>query len=120
MMLKEKERNKSISPLDWVYGFVVSFDKDFVGRQGLFQQKDRGLSKKLVAFEMLGREIARAQYQIFQNGDHIGWVTSGTPSPTLGKNIGMAYVKPECATLGTEFDIKIRDNLARAKIVKMP
>ena len=120
MMLYGHELDENISPLDCVYGFAVSFEKDFLGRQGLFQQKDRGLTKKLVGFEMIDRQIARSGYTVHRDGHEIGWVTSGTPSPTLGKNIGMAYVKPEYAVMDSEIEIKVRDSLARARIVKMP
>lgn len=120
MMLYGHDIDTEHSPLEAVYGWAVSFDKDFIGKIALARQKEAGLQRKLIGFEMIDRGIAREHYQIFHNGQEVGEVTSGTPSPTLGKNIGMGYVPFELREPGTEIEIKVRDNLVKAKIVKLP
>jgi aminomethyltransferase len=102
-------------------GWIVKFEKgDFIGRAALQQQQAAGLTRKLVGFEMIGRGIARPHYTVVADGQEIGEVTSGGPSPTLGKNIGLAYVGIAHATIGTEVEILIRGEPVRAKIVPAP
>ncbi len=102
-------------------GWIVKFDKgEFIGRAALEKQKAAGLTRKLVGFEMVGRGIGRAHYKIVKNGKEIGEVTSGAPSPTLGKNIGLGYVAIEHATIGTDVGILIRGEPVPAKIVPTP
>jgi aminomethyltransferase len=85
------------------------------------KQKEKGVTKKLVGFEMLEKGIARHGYEIKDfDGGIIGNVTSGTQSPSLGKAIGMGYVKKECSTPGTEIFVKVRNTLLKAVVVKMP
>jgi aminomethyltransferase len=101
--------------------WIVKFEKgDFLGRGDLEKQQAAGLARKLVGFEMVGRGIARSHYKVVTNGREIGEVTSGGPSPTLGKNIGLAYVPIAHAAIGTEMDILIRGEPVRAKIVPTP
>ncbi|MFQ5883114.1 MAG: glycine cleavage system aminomethyltransferase GcvT [Candidatus Methylomirabilales bacterium] len=101
--------------------WIVRFEKgEFNGREALQRQQEVGLRRKLVGFEMVGRGIARSHYKIVTDGREIGEVTSGGPSPTLGKNIGLGYVAIEHAKTGTEFDIVIRGEPVRAKIVPTP
>lgn len=102
-------------------GWIVKFEKgDFIGRGALEKQRAAGLQRKLVGFEMVGRGIARSHYRIAKNGKEIGEVTSGGPSPTLGKNIGLGYLAIAHATVGTEIDILIRGEPVRAKIIPTP
>ncbi len=84
------------------------------------EQKKRGVKKKLVGFEMIDRGIPRHGYKIFCNGNEIGNVTSGTYSPTLKKNIGLGYVDVKFKKIGKEIKIQIRNNVCRARIVKIP
>lgn len=101
--------------------WIVKFEKgDFLGRAALEVQQAAGLARKLVGFEMVGRGIARSHYKVVGNGQEIGEVTSGGPSPTLGKNIGLAYVPIGHAVIGTQMDILIRGEPVRAKIVPTP
>ena len=101
--------------------WIVKFAKgDFIGRRALEQQQAAGLTRKLVGFQMVGRGIARSHYKVVKDGREIGEVTSGGPSPTLGKNIGLAYVTIAHATIGTEVDILIRGQAVRATIVPVP
>ncbi len=120
MMLYGHDIDHLRTPFESVYSWVVSENKDFIGKQALMKQKQEGLKVKLVGFEMLDRGIARQHYPVYVNGEAVGEVTSGTPSPTLNKNIGMAYIRPDLAVPNTEIEVKIRDNMVKAKIVPLP
>ncbi|HEX4380445.1 MAG TPA: glycine cleavage system aminomethyltransferase GcvT [Candidatus Acidoferrum sp.] len=94
---------------------------DFIGRAGLEKAKAAGLKRTLVGFEMIDRGIARDEYCCCsESGDAIGVVTSGSPSPTLGKNIALAYVPPQMSAVGTTILVEIRGNKYRAKVVPTP
>jgi aminomethyltransferase len=109
------------SPLEAGLGWITKFNKDFTAKDILQQQKETGVDRKLIGFEMEEKGIARHDYEIKDfRGDTIGKVTSGTQSPTLGKAIGMGYVTNINATINREIYIKIRNTLLRAKVVKMP
>lgn len=109
------------SPLEAGLGWVTKFNKEFINAEALQQQKQAGVSKKLVGFEMIDRGIPRHDYPIVDaDGNTIGKVTSGTQSPSLQKAIGMGYVDNAFAKEGTEIFISIRDNKIKAKIVKPP
>ena len=87
----------------------------------LFEQKNKGVTRKLVGFEMIDRGIPRQHYKLFNNeGGEIGEVTSGTMSPSLKTGIGMAYVQTAYAAPGNEILVGIRDKMIAAKVVKMP
>jgi aminomethyltransferase len=111
-----------INPYEAKLGWVVKLDKgDFVGREALGQIKQAGARRKLAGFEMVGRGIARGGYEIRStDGQRIGEVTTGMPSPTLGKNLGLGYVPAELAAEGSEFDVIVRDRPVRATVVKTP
>jgi aminomethyltransferase len=109
------------SPLEAGLGWVTKFNKEFTNSKQLEQQKQAGISKKLVGFEMVERGIPRHDYEIADaEGNTIGRVTSGTQSPSLQKAIGMGYVPTAFAKEGTEIFIKIRDNKIKAVVVKPP
>jgi len=109
------------SPLEAGLGWITKFSKEFTNSAALQQQKQEGVTRKLVGIEMIERGIPRHDYEIVDvNGNVIGKVTSGTQSPTLQKPIGMGYVKTGFAKEGTEIYIKIRDNSVKAKVVKPP
>jgi len=109
------------SPLEAGLGWITKFSKDFVGRELLEKQKAEGTGRKLVGFEMIEKGIPRHGYPVkTTTGEELGVVTSGTQSPSLGKAIGMAYVKKGFTSPGTEIAIEIRNKLVAAKIVKMP
>ena len=102
-------------------GWIVKLDKgEFIGRAALARQKTDGVRRKLIGFEMVGRGIARQHYSIVKEDRPIGEVTSGAPSPTLGKNIGLAYVAVEHATVGTEFTVMVRNAPVAARVVPTP
>lgn len=113
--------NDTTSPIEAGLGWITKFTKEFTNSAALKSQKENGVSRKLVGFEMIDRGIPRHDYEVRNaNGETIGTVTSGTQSPSLQKAIGMAYVKPEFAKEGTEIFIPIRDKALKAKVVKIP
>jgi len=120
MMLYGHEISRERTPLEAVYGWTVSWDKDFIGKEALLKQKAEGIKKKLVGFEMLERGIAREHYPLLMDGEVVGEVMSGTPSPTLGKNIGMGYIRADLKKPGTEIEVDIRGRPVKARIVKLP
>jgi glycine cleavage system T protein (aminomethyltransferase) len=94
---------------------------DFIGRTALADRKAAGLSRTLVGIEMIDRGIARDGYRcVNESGEAIGVVTSGSPSPTLGKNIALAFVPPAMATVGTVVYVEIRQQKSRARVVAVP
>ena len=109
------------SPIEAGLGWVTKFSKNFVNSENLALQKQEGVSRKLVGFEMIDRGIPRHDYEIVNaEGNVIGKVTSGTQAPSLQKAIGLGYVAKEFSKEGSEIYIKIRDNKVRAQVVKFP
>jgi aminomethyltransferase len=112
----------STTPLDAGLGWAVSFQKEggFVGRDRLIKQKESGTARKLVAFRVLDKPIAREHYPIFRQGRKIGDVTSGSFSPTLGCNIGLGYVQRGADVPGTAIEIQVHGQAVPAEIVRRP
>ena len=109
------------SPLEAGLGWITKFTKDFTARPFLEAQKAAGPQQKLVGFEMVEKGIPRHDYEIKDAaGETIGRVTSGTQSPSLGKAIGMGYVRTTSAGIDSKIYIKVRDKLLQAKVVKFP
>ena len=109
------------SPLEAGLGWVTKFSKDFVNSENLKIQKEAGLTRKLVGFEMIDRGIPRGHYELCDaEGNKLGDVTSGTQSPTLQKGIGLGYVPAIYSKPETEIFVKVRDRLLKAKVVKLP
>ena len=103
--------------LEWIVGWAKP---DFTGRAALAEQKARGLTRKLVGFEMVDRAIARHGHDVYVGGRKAGYVTSGTQTPFLKKAIGMAYAPIDHTEPGTEFEVDIRGRRARARVVPLP
>ncbi len=126
MALYGHEIEASITPLEADLAWIVKFDKpDFVGKAALVAQKERGITRKLAGFEMVGRGIGRDGYEVQIGGSKAGWVTSGSPSPTLSapgapKNIGLCYLPAEQARVGTEFEVLVRNQPTAAVVVATP
>jgi len=121
MALYGHELDASISPLEADLGWIVKLDKgEFVGRDALLRQKESGLKRKLVGFEMCGRGIGRDGYEVYLDGAPAGWVTSGSPSPTLNRNIGLCYLPVEHAQPGKPIQIMIRNQPVDAVTVETP
>src|SRR5436190_3726281 len=109
------------SPLEAGLGWITKFTKEFTNSKFFEKQKEKGVSKKLVGFEMQEKGIARHGYDIKDfEGEIIGKVTSGTQSPSLGKAIGMGYVPVSCSAIGSNIYISVRNTLLKAKVVKVP
>jgi aminomethyltransferase len=109
------------SPLEAGLGWITKFNKDFVNSDNLKAQKEAGVSRKLVAFEMIEKGIPRHDYQITNaEGEIIGRVTSGTMSPYLKKAIGLGYVSIGYSAIDSEIFVVIRDKHVKAKVVKLP
>jgi aminomethyltransferase len=109
------------SPIEAGLGWITKFNKDFIDSSFLKSQKENGVTKKLVAFEMIDRGIPRHDYSILDsNGRTIGKVTSGTMSPSMKVGIGLGYVETSFSALDTEINIEIRDKGIKAKVVKLP
>ncbi|MEO7650669.1 MAG: glycine cleavage system aminomethyltransferase GcvT, partial [Bryobacteraceae bacterium] len=121
MALYGHEIHASITPLEADLSWIVKFDKgDFSGRAALLTQKEKGVSRKLIGFEMRGRGIARDGYEIMIDGAPAGWVTSGSPSPTLNKNIGLCYLPAPEAVIGRAIQVVIRNQPVDAETVPTP
>ena len=109
--------NDTTSPLEAGLGWVTKFTKDFVNSDNLKAQKEQGVTKKLIGFELLERGIPRHDYIIVDaDNNEIGIVTSGTQSPSLQKAIGLGYVNTAFSKEGSEIYIRIRDNKIKAKV----
>jgi aminomethyltransferase len=109
------------SPIEAGLGWITKFNKDFTGKVILEKQKASGPERRLVGFEMIDKGIPRHGYELKdQEGETIGFVTSGTQSPSLGKAVGMGYVRSAYANIDTPIFVKIRDKLLQAKVAKMP
>jgi aminomethyltransferase len=115
------ELDDTTSPLEaGLDRFVKLEGRDFIGADAIRQRRDAGHPRTLVGFVIDGRGIARADYPIAVDGDIVGVVTSGGPSPTLGKSIGLAYVPPEYAKTGNRFGVMIRGRATPATVVETP
>ncbi len=123
MPLYGQELDAERTPLEAGLGRFVSFDKgDYVGREALLKQKEKGLERKQVGFEMVGRGIARHGYPILDAAGkkEIGYVSTGSYCPSLEKNMGLGFVPPSMANLGQKLNIGIRGKAVEAVVVKVP
>ncbi len=121
MALYGHELTASINPFEADLGWIVKMDKgDFIGRSALEKFQSDGVSRKLTGFEMTGRGIGRDGYEVSIDGKPAGWVTSGGPSPTLNKNIGLCYLPAEKAAPGVPIQVAIRGTQVEAETVATP
>lgn len=113
--------NDTTSPLEAGLGWITKFTKPFTNSENLQKQKEAGVTRKLIGFEMAEPGIPRAHYEITNaTGEIIGEVTSGTQSPCLGKGVGLGYVTTAYSTPGSEIYIKVRNKSLKANVVKLP
>lgn len=113
--------NDTTSPLEAGLGWITKFTKEFTNSEALKKQKEEGVTRKLVGFELTERGIPRHDYEITdKDGNIIGIVTSGTMAPSLNKGIGLGYVPAEYAAEGSQIFIRIRKNDIPAQVVKLP
>ncbi|MBB6284633.1 glycine cleavage system aminomethyltransferase GcvT [Geobacillus subterraneus] len=117
-----QELSATISPLEAGLGFAVKTEKEtpFIGQAMLKRQKEAGPPRRLVGIEMIDKGIPRHGYRVFAADEEAGFVTTGTQSPTLKKNIGLALVKAEAAAIGQEVEVDIRGKRLKATIVPTP
>jgi aminomethyltransferase len=121
MALYGHEIHASITPWEADLDWIVKLDKgDFVGRAALVRQKEQGIHRKLTGFEMTGRGIGRDGYEVRVDGVPAGWVTSGSPSPTLNKNIGLCFLPVAEARVGRAIDVVVRSQPVTAVTVETP
>ena len=121
LMLYGNDIDDTTTVLEAGLGWLVKFKKgDFLGREALLKQKEEGLQRKLVGFEIMGRGIARPHYSVFVQGEKISEVTSGTHSPYLKKGIGLAYLPIHFTETDTVLEIEIRGRRVKAKVVPLP
>lgn len=117
-----QELSPEITPLEAGIGFAVKLNKeqDFIGKSALKKQKEEGLTRKLVGIEMIDRGIPRHGYEVYANDEKIGFITTGTQSPTLKKNIGLALLNIGYTDVETEVEVEIRNKRLKAKVVPTP
>jgi aminomethyltransferase len=121
LMLYGNDIDEQTHPFEAGLGWVVKLEAgDFIGRDALCKIKAEGFDRKLVGFEMTGRGIARHGYPIVADGERVGEVTSGSPGPTVGRNIGLGYVPKALSKVGTALGIEIRGKQVGAVVVTTP
>ena len=121
LLLYGNDMDETVTPLETTVGWTVKFDKgDFIGREALLRQRERGIARRLVGFEMIDRGIPRQDYPVFLGSAAIGKVTSGSFSPSTNKNVGLCLITSRAAQTGNEIHVQIRDNKYKARIVKTP
>ncbi len=120
MSLYGHEISDEITPLEANLGWICKFNTEFLGRDALAKQKEKGLERKLVGFEMIDKGIARDGFDVYVDDKKVGYVTSGSPAPFLKKNIGLAFVPVELANVGQAIKIDVRGKHLLAEIVPTP
>lgn len=117
-----QELSKDITPLEAGIGFAVKLQKEpqFIGQAALIEQKEAGLSRKIVGIEMIGKGIPRHGYKVYKDGEVIGEVTTGTQSPMTKRNIGLALIDTIFTEVGIELEIEIRNKFVQAVVVEKP
>ncbi len=121
MALYGHEITEETTLLEANLGWITKLGKgDFTGRDALARQKEKGVGRKLVGFEVTERGIARDGQDVYINGERVGYVTSGSPAPYLKKNIGMAYVPVDYAVVGQPIQVDVRGRMVGAQVVPVP
>jgi aminomethyltransferase len=124
LRLYGNDMDETTDPWEVGLGWTVKLEgREFLGRSALVERKQRGSAKKLVGIEMVGRGIARHGYSVVDpvaTGNVIGQVTSGSPAPSLGRNVGLAFVPTERSAIGSPLAIDIRGKAIEAKVVPLP
>ncbi len=116
------EISDSISPVEAGLSWLVKPKEgiDYIGKEILIKQKSQGTERVLVGLDLIDRGIIRENYEIFKDGNKIGFVTSGGFSPTLKKTIGLGLIKKKFREIGTDIDIEIRNKILKGKVVSTP
>lgn len=116
MPLYGHEINEDINPLEATLGFAVDFDKNFYGKEALLKVKEEGIKRKIVGLEILGRGIARSDYEVYHNDEKIGYITTGYMVPGINKTYALAMLDINYTEIGTIVNVKIRNNFVQAKV----
>jgi aminomethyltransferase len=120
MALYGHEIHASLTPMEAGLERNIDFTKDFLGKAACEKQRREGVHRKLTGIVMVGRGIARDGYEVYADGAPAGWITSGSPSPTLNKNIGLCYLPTSHAVIGRTVHVLIRGQLVEAVTVPTP
>jgi aminomethyltransferase len=121
LMLYGNDIDETTTVLEAGLKWLVKFKKgEFLGREALLKQKEEGIKRKIIGFEITGRGIARSHYPVFIEGKKVSDVTSGTYSPYLKKSIGLTYLPIDYTEVGKEFEIEIRDKKVGARVIPTP
>ncbi|WP_027963423.1 glycine cleavage system aminomethyltransferase GcvT [Halalkalibacillus halophilus] len=122
LALYGQELTKNITPIEAGLNFAVKVKKDveFIGKEVLKQQKEEGPSRKLIGLEMVDKGIPRNGYEVLKNGEVVGFITSGTQSPSLGKNLGLAIVDTAYTNVGETLTVQVRKKQLEAKVIERP
>ena len=121
MALYGNDIDEKTTVLEADLGWICKLDKgDFIGRNALIRQKQDGLTRKLVGFEMIERGIARDNYPVVIDGRPVSVVTSGSPAPFLKKNIGLTYLPVDHCAVGSKLEVMIRGTPVKAQVAPTP
>lgn len=121
MSLYGHEIDDTITPYEARLGWIVKLGKgDFIGRDALLRQKGEGVRRRLAGLEMTGRGIGRDGYRVFDGGRDIGWITSGSPAPFVGRNIALAMLPVDKGDAGTEVTVQVRSRMVEARVAPTP
>lgn len=121
LMLYGNDIDESTTVLEAGMRWLIKFKKgDFLGREALLKQKEEGVRRRIVGFELLEKGIARPDYPVFVGNEEVSKVRSGSFSPYFQKSIGLTYLPVEHTEIGTEFAIGIRGKQIKAKVVTTP
>jgi aminomethyltransferase len=121
MALYGHEIDRTTTPWEAGLDWIVKMEKgDFVGREALAAAREAGPERRLVGFEVTGRGIARQGHRLLSGGRDVGFVTSGTFSPTFERALGMAYVETALSAVGTPIDIDVRGRAVPARVAALP
>jgi len=121
LMLYGNDIDETTTVLEANLGWLIKFKKgDFLGKEALLKQKEEGINRKIIGFQIIGKEIARPHYPVFVEGNQVAQVTSGTYSPYLKKSIGLTYLPVEHSDIGSLFQIEVRGRHVDAVVVQTP
>ncbi|AEX84599.1 glycine cleavage system T protein [Marinitoga piezophila KA3] len=119
-LLYGNDMNDEITALEAGLKWAVDFEKDFIGKEGLLKEKEVGIRRRLKGIEMLEKGIPRHGYKVFVGDEEVGFITSGTVSPTLNKPIALAMLNKPYYKKDTEIEVEIRNKRVKAKVIKIP
>ncbi len=114
------EMDETVTPYESRLSWLIDLEKEFIGKHSLIKHKAKGIQKRLCGFVMRDKAIGRDGYEVWSGNSKIGHVTSGSYSPSLKKNLGLACVDKDFARIGTLFDIEIHGKRYGAEVVKLP